>query len=105
MANRAQEIAEMMGYATPQALLDAIGEGEVILLKVPEAQQERIVAWLQMQAPEVEKSDTALGEVIKEIARALELSTALQRYPSGSDICELNLPSGWPSYCDKPARK
>ncbi|MDY0019698.1 MAG: hypothetical protein RBT47_06840 [Anaerolineae bacterium] len=104
MANRAQEIAEMMGYVTPQALIEAIGEGEVILLKVPEAHQERIAAWLQTQAPEVKKSDAALGEAIHEIARALELSAALKRYPSNSDICELDLPSGWPSYCDKPTR-
>ena len=27
----------------------------------------------------------------------------LERYPVDTDVCDMNLPHGWPSYCDKEA--
>jgi hypothetical protein len=101
MIDRAREIAKMMGYESIDATLDAIGRGELILLKVPEPQRLAASSWLRKQIPEVRSRDAALAETLDDIADGLEMAMELIRYPADTDICDLDLPHGWPSYCDK----
>ncbi|MBN1487387.1 MAG: hypothetical protein JW981_07075 [Anaerolineae bacterium] len=99
MINRAREIAQMMGYNSIDATLEAIGRGELILLKVPPAKRLQIAEWLYQQAAEIPDSD--LGAAIREIASGIELAAELERYPEDSDICAMEVPHGWPTYCEK----
>ena len=101
MIDRAREIAKMMGYESIDATLEAIGSGELILLKLPEEQRLLAAEWLHDKAPELQAEDEALAEALADIADSVELASELIRYPAQSDICEMNLPHGWPSYCEK----
>ncbi len=103
MINRGREIAKMMGYETTDALLAAMGSGELILIKLPEGDQLSAIEWLHAQLDKVE--DEGLAAVLEEIAAGLELALELHRYPPDSDVCEMDLPHGWPSYCEKPSRE
>lgn len=100
LLNRAREIAQMMGYDSIDATLEAIGRGELILLKFTENQQTRTTEWLRSHADEIEE-DTELAEALEDLADGLEFAMELDRYPATADICEMDLPHGWPSYCDK----
>jgi len=104
MINRAREIAKMMGYESIDATLEAIGRGELILLKLPDQQRMEAAEWLHGKAPEARSIDEDLGEALDEIASGLEFSLELERYPASSDICEMDVPHGWPSYCEKSLR-
>jgi hypothetical protein len=101
MINRAREIAELMGYESVDDILEAIARGEVILLKVPESYRSRTSDWLHDRIPEAREESEVLAETIKDIANGLDMAMELVRYPADSDVCEMDLPHGWPSYCDK----
>jgi hypothetical protein len=101
MLNRARDIAQMMGYDSIDATLEAIGRGDLILLKLPEGLQLRMAEWIRSQAADVEEEDAELAEALEDLADGVEFALELDRYPSTADICEMDLPHGWPSYCDK----
>ena len=101
MINRAREIAEMMGYEDLDAVLEAIGRGELILLKVPESSRGRTAKWLRERIPGVEEESQELAGNLRDIANGLDMAMELVRYPADSDVCDMDLPHGWPSYCDK----
>jgi hypothetical protein len=101
MINRAREIAEMMGYDSIDDLMEAVGQGEVILLKVPESYRRRTSDWLHEKIPEARAESENLAETVQDIANGLDMAMELVRYPADSDVCEMDLPHGWPSYCDK----
>jgi hypothetical protein len=103
MIERAREIAKMMGYDSIDETLVAIGRGELILLKVPEQQRLTAEIWLREQIAEVRAKDEELADTLDDVADGLELAIELTRYPADTDICELDLPHGWPSYCNKSA--
>ena len=103
MINRAREIAEMMGYGSIDDTLEAIGRGELILLKVPGDQRLAVSNWIRSQVSEVRGKDEELAEVLDDMADSLDLALELTRYPADTDVCDLDLPHGWPSYCDKEA--
>ena len=46
MINRAREIAQMMGYNSIDDTLNAIGRGELILLKINDEQRLKIARWI-----------------------------------------------------------
>jgi hypothetical protein len=100
MINRAREIVEMMGYDNIDAALEAIGRGELILLKVPEQKRLDSANWVRSQVPEVRNVDAALADVLDDIADGVEMAMELQRYPVDTDVCDMDLPHGWPSYCE-----
>jgi hypothetical protein len=103
MIDRAREIAEMMGYESIDETLEAIGRGELILMKVPENQRLSVSNWIRAQVPVVRGSDEDLAEVLDDMADSLDMALELTRYPADTDVCEMDLPHGWPSYCDKEA--
>jgi len=101
MINRAREIAQMMGYSSIDATLEAIGRGELILIKLADTQRHAVAEWLHAQAPVVRAKQEDLGDALEEVADGLDFALELERYPANSDICEMDLPHGWPSYCEK----
>ncbi|MGC9398646.1 MAG: hypothetical protein ACP5HM_05875 [Anaerolineae bacterium] len=101
LINRAREIVKLMGYDDLDAALDAIGHGDLILLKITKRQELRVAEWLRAQAAELEEEETELSRALVDLADGLEFTLELRRYPATADICELDLPHGWPSYCDK----
>jgi hypothetical protein len=103
MIDRAREIAEMMGYSSIDETLEAIGRGELILLKVPEDERLSVSKWIREHVPQVRDKDEELAEVLDDMADSLDLALELTRYPADTDVCEMDLPYGWPSYCDKEA--
>ncbi len=103
MIDRARDIARTMGYESIDATLEAVGRGELILLKVPDDERLEASEWLRGQIPAVRKTDEVLAEILDDIADGLDMAMELTRYPADTDICEMDLPHGWPSYCDKEA--
>jgi hypothetical protein len=103
MVDRAREIGKMMGYESLDAILDAVGRGEVILLKIPDQARLDVAQWLRGRIPEVRGQEPQLADSLDDIADGLDLAMELTRYPSDTDVCDLDLPHGWPSYCDKDA--
>jgi hypothetical protein len=103
MIDRAREIAKMMGYESIDATLEAIGQGELILLKVPNQQRLEVSQWVRKQVAEVRGDSEALATTLDDIADGLDMALELARYPADTDVCDLDLPYGWPSYCDKEA--
>jgi len=98
MIERGYEIADMMGYAGSEAVFKAIGEGELILVKVPTDKRLELARWLREIKSEAEPE---IGTLLEDIADAVELALELERYPMGGALCDLDLPHGWPSYCEK----
>ena len=105
MINRAREIAQMMGYNSIDDTLDAIGRGELILLKINDEQRLKIARWIMDRVATVRGEDEDLGDALEDLADGIAFALELMRYPADTDICEMNLPLGWPSYCDKDLRK
>ncbi len=101
MINRGRQIAQMMGYKNTDELLKAIGKGDLILVKMNAEDRLDVAEWLRDQAPDIQVEDEALSDSLEELASGLEFAMELQRYPADSDICNLDLPYGWPSYCDR----
>jgi len=101
LLNRARDIVQMMGYDTIDATLEAIGRGDLVLVKLPEGLQLRMAEWIRLQAEDIEEEDSELAEALEDLADGLEFAMELDRYPATADICEIDLPHGWPSYCDK----
>jgi hypothetical protein len=42
-----------------------------------------------------------VAATLEDIADALELAMELAHYPADADICDMDLPYGWPSYCER----
>jgi hypothetical protein len=103
MIDRAREIGKMMGYENLDAILAAVGRGELILLQIPMQERMDVAEWLREQIPEVRGQEPALADSLDDIADGLDLAMELTRYPSDTDVCDIDLPHGWPSYCDKDA--
>ena len=51
MINRAREIAQMMGYNSIDETLDAIGRGELILVKINDEQRLKLSRWIMDRVP------------------------------------------------------
>lgn len=105
MINRAREMAQMMGYNSIDDTLDAIGRGELILLKIDDEQRLKLSRWIVDRVPAVRAEDEDLADALEDLAEGIAFALELVRYPADTDICEMNLPLGWPSYCDKDLRK
>lgn len=105
MINRGREIIQMMGYTSIDAALEAVGQGELILLKVDAEQRLHVAEWLRKQLAAVEATDALLAATLNDMADGLDLAMELTRYPADTDICELDLPHGWPSYCERSLLK
>jgi len=90
-----------MGYDSVDAVLDAIGSGELILVKVAEDQRLKTAEWIWERLPVVRGADEDLATTLEDIADALELAMELAHYPLGADVCDIHLPHGWPSYCER----
>jgi hypothetical protein len=103
MIDRARDIVKMMGYESLDGALAAIGRGELILLKLPGEQRLSASLWMREQIPQVRTNDADLAETLDDVADGLEMALELTRYPADTDVCDLDLPHGWPSYCDKEA--
>ena len=101
MINRAREIAKAMGYESIDAVLEAIGSGDLILVKVEADQRLKAAQWLQARIPIVRNEDEALADTLEDMAGGLEFALELTRYPVDADVCEMDLPHGWPSYCER----
>jgi hypothetical protein len=101
MIERAREIAKMMGYDNIDVTLEAIGRGDLILLKIPPSQRLEISNWLRERVPEVRGENEQLAASLEDIANGLDMAMELTRYPADTDVCDMDLPHGWPSYCDK----
>ena len=101
MIDRARDIAKTMGYDTVDAVLEAIGSGELILVKVAEGQRLRVAEWLRSQLANVRWEDAEFAATLEDIADGLELALELTHYPVDADVCDINLPHGWPSYCER----
>lgn len=99
MINRGREIIKMMGYDDSEAFLEAVGRGDVIAIKVPAQHLGQISKWLHARLGEAADSDAPLAEALHDIADGLEMALELEHYPGNADICDINLPHGWPSYC------
>ncbi len=105
MIDRAREITQMMGYNTIDDTLDAIGRGELILLKVSDEQRLKLARWIMDRVPAVRGEDENLGNAMEDLADGIAFALELLRYPADTDVCEMDLPLGWPSYCDKNLKK
>lgn len=105
MIDRGHEITKMMGYASVDAALEAVGRGELILLKVDAEQRLHVAEWLRKQLAAVEATDALLAATLNDMADGLDLAMELTRYPADTDICEMDLPHGWPSYCERSLLK
>lgn len=101
MIERGRDIARTMGYDSIDAILEAIGSGELILVKVSEDQRLKAAEWLQARIAAVRGEDETLADTLEDIADGLEFAMELTRYPADADICEMHVPSGWPSYCER----
>ena len=101
MIDRGRDIAKTMGYNSIDAVLEAIGSGDLILVKVAGDQRLKTAEWLQARLPVVRAEDEALATTLEDIADGLEFALELTRYPADADVCEMDLPNGWPSYCER----
>ena len=99
MINRARDIAKMMGYDSIDAILEAIGRGDLILFKLDDEQRMEASDWLHKQIDAVDNE--LLGATLQDVANGIELAMELKRYPADTDVCEMDLPHGWPSYCER----
>jgi hypothetical protein len=90
-----------MGYSSIDAILEAIGSGELILVKATEGQRAKTAEWIRERLAMARGEDTGVAATLEDIADALELAMELAHYPAGADICDMDLPYGWPSYCER----
>lgn len=93
---RLERIIELFGYKQAQELLNAIERGELAVVKLPGALKVQTAVWLREQA---EQAPAEFRGALNEIAGALEYAHTLDRYPV--DVCDLDAPPGWPSYCER----
>lgn len=101
MINRARDIAKTMGYSSIDAILEAIGNGELILVKATEGRRAKTAEWIRERLATVRGEDAGIAATLEDFADALELATELAHYPADADICDIDLPHGWPSYCER----
>ncbi len=107
MIDRARDIAKTMGYDDIDAILEAIGKGELILFKIAEGRRIKTAEWLRDLGQRVRFGLWAAGVLPAphgprpdDIVRGLELASELAHYPLGAEVCDIDLPHGWPSYCE-----
>ncbi len=93
---RLEKILTLFGYKETQELLDAIERGELAVVKLPGTLKLQTAQWLRAQA---EQAPEEYQPALKEIAGSLEYAHTLDRYPV--DVCDLDAPPGWPSYCSR----
>lgn len=105
MINRGREITRMMGFTSIDATLEAIGRGELILIKMDAEQRLHVAEWLHGQIAALADADPVLAAALDDITDGIELALELTRYPADTDICEMDLPHGWPSYCERSLLK
>ncbi len=101
MINRARDIAKTMGYNSIDAILEAIGNGELILVKATEGRRAKTAEWIRERLAAVRGEDAGIAATLEDFADALDLATELAHYPADADICDMDLPYGWPSYCER----
>ena len=101
MIDRARDIAKTMGYSSIDAILEAIGNGELILVKATEGRRAKTAEWIRERLATVRGGDAGIAATLEDFADALELATELAHYPVDADICDIDLPHGWPSYCER----
>lgn len=101
MVERAREIMSMMGYESVDKMLAAIASGDLILIKMPVEDREEVVEWLAAQVDHVREQNEHLADLLLDVAEGVELAWELERYPHEADICDMDLPHGWPSYCQR----
>jgi hypothetical protein len=104
MITRAREMTQMMGYKSIDETLGAIGRGELILVKIDEDLRLKLSQWIMNRVPAVRAEDEDLADALDDLAEGIAFAHELERYPADTDICEMDLPLGWPSYCDKDFR-
>ena len=86
-------LADVLDY-----LADQVKAYEDENFQIPEAEPKEVLRFL-MDQHGLKQED--LGDALDEVADGLDFALELERYPANSDICEMDLPHGWPSYCDK----
>lgn len=101
MIDRAWDIAKTMGYSSIDAILEAIGSGELTLVKVTEGQRSKTAEWIREHLAIARGEDAGVAGTLEDIAEALDLAMELAHYPADADICDMDLPYGWPSYCER----
>ncbi len=101
MIDRARDIAKTMGYTSVDAILEAIGSGELILVKAMEGRRAKTAEWIRERLASARGEDAGVATTLEDIADALDLATELAHYPAGADVCDIDLPYGWPSYCER----
>ena len=101
MIDRARDIAKTMGYGSIDAILEAIGSGELILVKATEGQRSKTAEWIRGRLATARGEDAGVAATLEDIADALELAMELAHYPVDADVCDMDLPNGWPSYCER----
>ena len=74
-------------------------------MKINDEQRLKIARWIMDRVATVRGEDEDLGDALEDLADGIAFALELMRYPADTDICEMNLPLGWPSYCDKDLRK
>jgi len=101
MIDRARDIAKTMGYTSVDAILEAIGSGELILVKATEGRRSKTAEWIRGRLAVARGEDAGVAATLEDIADALDLATELAHYPVDADVCDMDLPHGWPSYCER----
>ena len=71
------------------------------MLKVAESRRLKAAEWLRSQIAGVRWEDAELAATLEDVADGLELALELTHYPVDADVCDLDLPHGWPSYCER----
>jgi hypothetical protein len=107
--SRLNQIAEMLGYADINALLQALESGKLAAVLLPDEHRIPVTNWLREQAPQLRAEGTtraaAIADGLGELAAFLEFALELERFPAEADLCDLGLPADWPTYCAKGSRE
>ena len=77
MINRAREIAQMMGYSSIDDTLNAIGRGELILLKINDEQRLKIARWIMDRVATVRGEDEDLGDALEDLADGIAFALGI----------------------------
>ena len=101
MINRGRDVAKTMGYSSIDAILEAIGNGDLILVKATEGRRAKTAEWIRERLATVRGEDAGIATTLEDFADALDLATELAHYPVDADVCDIDLPYGWPSYCER----
>lgn len=107
--SRLSQIAEMMGFTDVNAMLQALESGKLAAVLLPDEHRGAVINWLREQAPKLRAEGTtraaAVADGLGELAAFLEFALELERFPAEADLCDLGLPTDWPTYCAKGSRE